>query len=424
MKKVEQVNKDGEIVSDFDTSLSRTRIFRKLKECFPDIRMDNDLIVGQYVGKKYSILIKNITYLGNPHPLYKKRIQISGLPEFYQKSIERGLKPLMLGIYTYKDNTLFCDFNIDTYINKKSHNSSAHVYTDDLSAATIDGIFQKIDYFNNEITVFNTENVIAFLNNKFDLFEEENQELDQTNCLMFDDKGNYLEAQVSDCPIVYVENNPYDVLKKVFSDFFDSEKKEWYGIDCYKEMIKSDYKNKFQSEWVGFYLEFKFEKYISNHNLELVTPFAQDKNDGGIDLDLFFPTLKSYGDLKAHSSNSKAVQGNDMSTVKRLLNSDEYSNHIYYIVCEHDTFKDKDFDYVVTKFWNRAQNKDNEMSYSSKMKNSVKLNKYYVFDINKSNQQYLTVFRQGRNSNGRLRNPKIMIEKDDYEKFLLIEINF
>ena len=29
-------------------------------------------------------------------------------------------------------------------------------------------------------------------------------------------------------------------------------------------MIKENYRNKFQPEWAGFYLEFEFEKYIKN----------------------------------------------------------------------------------------------------------------------------------------------------------------
>lgn len=424
MKIIEQVNKNGDIESGFDTSLSKKQIFEKIKTFFPNILKEDNLIVGEYKKCKFSILVKNITYLGNPHPLYKKRIQISGLPDFFQKSNLKGLTPLMLGIYTYKDNTLFCDFSIDTYINKKSHNSSAHVYTDDLSTATKEGIFQKTDYFNNTITVFDTDNVETFLKNKFNLFDVDIQDEYRIDTLMFDKKGNYLDAYVSNQQITYVNNNPKDVLEKVFSDFFSSENKEWNGIDCYRKMIENGYRNKFQSEWVGFYLEFEFEEYIKSHNLGLVSYFAQDKNDGGVDLDLYFPTLNSYGDLKAHSSNSKAIQGNDLSTVKKLLNSEEHSNHIYYIVCEHDTFKDKDYDYVVTKFWNDAQNKSDRMSYSTKMKNSVKLKKYFVFDINKDNQSYLTLFRQGVNSNGRLRKPKIMIERDNYDKFLLIEVNF
>ena len=105
------------------------------------------MICGEYKGRKYAIRAKNITYLGHPHPLYKKRIQISDdLQSFYKEALQKGCVPILLGVYTCGDNTVFCDFNIEDYIEKKAHNSSAHVYTNDLANATIDGYFYKEDY--------------------------------------------------------------------------------------------------------------------------------------------------------------------------------------------------------------------------------------------------------------------------------------
>jgi len=428
MKIVEQVDSNGIVVTGYDNSLSKSKIVEKLKLYFENISFLDDLIVGEYKNVRYSILIKNITYLGNPHPIFKKRIQISGLPEFYSKSLDNDLEPLLLGIYSYEDNLLFCDFKIDTYINKKSHNSSAHVYVDDLACATKEGIFQKEDCFGNTITVFRHDYVRYFLDDKFSKYN--NEKLDDfdnndINYLAFDSFGNYVQSpMISEPGITYVANSPKEVLEKIFNDFFSHEPKEWHGIKCYQEMIEDNYRNKYQPEWAGFYLEYEFEKYAKEHNFDVITYYAQDKKDDGIDLDLFFPTIKSYGDLKAHSSSSKAVQGNDWETVMNLLESKEYSNHLYYIVCEHDTVKDKDREYEVTKYWNNAQNKENVMSYSNKMKNSVKLIKYYVLDINKENQCYLTKFRQGINSDGKLREPKIMIDSDNFDKFMIIEMNF
>ena len=421
MKIVEQVNLNGEIVEGYDTSLSKKAIFEKLKDYFPNVSMEYDLIVGKYNNINYSILIKNITYLGNPHPTYKKRIQIAGLPEFYSESLNKNYVPLMLGVYSFEDNLLFCDFKIDTYINKKSHNSSAHVYTDDLAAATKSGIFQKEDYFKNTITVFRKDFVSYFLDDKFSYLNKKEESTSMVDYLIFDQNDNYLSDTVANDPgVTYVENKPKDVLEKIFNGFFFSIEKVWNGIDCYKQMIQDNYKNKYQPEWAGFFLEYKFDKYSKKHNLNLISYYAQDKKKGEIDLDLFFPTINSYGDLKTHSSNSKGIQGNDLRTVNEVLNSKKYSNHIYYIVCEHDTYKDKDFDYVVTKFWNHTQNKSNELSYKDRMKNSVELKKYFVLDINKNNRCYLSIFRQGINSNGKLREPKIMIDVDNIDKFEII----
>ena len=63
------------------------------------------------------------------------------------------------------------------------------------------------------------------------------------------------------------------------------------------------------------------------------------------------------------------------------------------------------------------------MSYSKRMKNSVELEKVYILDINPNNMQYLSKFKQGVNSNGKLRAPKIMIETQYLEKFVIKEID-
>ena len=210
----------------------------------------------------------------------------------------------------------------------------------------------------------------------------------------------------------------------VFDDFFEQEQKQWNGIECYKKMIESDYRNKYQPEWAGFFLEYEFEYYIKNKKLNNLVTYAQDKTDKGIDLDLYFPTLECYGDLKAHSDYSKGIQGNDWDTVFSIIDDPTKSGHIYYVVCEHSTVKDKDCNYEVTYYWNKTRNKENLMSYSSRMKNSIELKKAYILDINKDNKQYLTMFKQGVNSNGQLRAPKIMIEHDKLDKFLIKEWNF
>ncbi len=399
---VEQVNSNGEIVVDYDTSISTMAMYERIKEYFPKIGKDSEsMIVGEYQNKKYSIRAKNITYLGNPHPKFKKRIQISNdLQDFYNKSKSKGYYPILLGVYTYKDNYIFCEFNIEDFVSKKAHNSSAHVLTSDIVAATIDGFFQKIDYFNNRITVFRANLAEIFLN---DIFQ--NSESDQI-------VNNY---------IIDIEKNkmPEIIIDKI-SEFFTSEKKEWFGIECYKNMIENNYKNKYQPEWAGFYLEYEFEKYINSKSLSRLVRYAQDKRKDGIDLDLYFPTIGQYGDLKAHSDYSKGIQGNDWNTVFKLI---EKGQHIYYIICEHSTEKDRMHDYVVTKYWNTMQKKSNLMSYASKMKYSVRLKKAYILDINYSNKQYLSKFKQGINSNGKPREPKIMIDSENLKYFVIKEID-
>ncbi|MFR5586031.1 MAG: hypothetical protein ACLTLQ_21325 [[Clostridium] scindens] len=56
-------------------------------------------------------------------------------------------------------------------------------------------------------------------------------------------------------------------------------------------MIADNYRNKYQPEWAGFYLEYRFEKYLKENSLEHLIRYEQNKKKNGIDLDLYFPTL-------------------------------------------------------------------------------------------------------------------------------------
>ena len=127
-----------------------------------------------------------------------------------------------------------------------------------------------------------------------------------------------------------------------------------------------------------------------------------------------------YGDLKAHSVGSGGIQGNDYDTIMELLEKQS----IYYVVCNHDTVKDKDCGYEVTEFWNKAQSKSDKRSYGNKMKNRVYLKGYQILELNKYNKQYLNIFKQGKNSDGSPRNPKIMISKKRIDNFLVHFVDF
>ena len=56
------------------------------------------------------------------------------------------------------------------------------------------------------------------------------------------------------------------------------------------------------------------------------------------------------------------------------------------------------------------------------MKHHVVLSKMHILDINNSNKHFLSMFRQGVNSNGKLREPKIMIDHDRISKFSICDV--
>ena len=384
--KVEQITNDSQIIEDYGEILSPKEIKKIIKKLFPSCEEQNGLLYGEYKGNKYCIFSKNISYLGIPHPIHKKRIQIPlNFKDVFYENKRKNIKTLLIGVYSYKNTLLFCDFDTSTYINNKSHNSSAHVYSIDLLNGMRNGYFSKIDIRHNMITVFNSDNIERYLNYK-----------------LFDEETGTVEV--------------FDTL----DDFFASIAKDWIGMDAYADMIENNYRNKYQPEWPGFYLEYQLEKYLNANDKTNVIKFYQDRTDGGVDLDLRFPQLGFYGDLKAHSSNSSAIQGNDYETIMKLLDNQV----IYYVVANHDTEKDKDHGYVTTKYWNEEQNKDNIMSYSEKMKYSVHLNSYYVLELNKYNKKYIDVYNQGKNSDGHPRNPKISISMKNINNFIVHVVEF
>ena len=72
MKKTEQVLRNGNIVVDYDQTLSTKEIKKLLYELFnPVIKDDGKQFV---LYNKIALLACNVTYLGNPHPIYKKRL--------------------------------------------------------------------------------------------------------------------------------------------------------------------------------------------------------------------------------------------------------------------------------------------------------------------------------------------------------------
>lgn len=384
--RVEQIC-NNTVVEDYGEILSKKELQHIIRDFFQNTDIHNNgYIYGQHRDKQYCIYFKNISYLGNPHPKFKKRIQISN--EFkiiYQDNLKKNITTLLIGVYKFQNNILLCDFDASTYVKRKAHNSSAHVYTIDLMNGERNGLFIKKDIRGNLITVFNKENVI-----------------------------NYLDGKL--CNIDNTKVEVFDVL----DDFFVHMTKEWLGIEAYAEMIEHNYRNKFQPEWPGFYLEFKLEQYLINNNKESVIKFYQNRKKGEVDLDLKFPQLGFFGDLKAHSLTSGAIQGNDYATIMKLLEDQS----IYYIVANHETEKDSSHNYIVTKYWNTLQNKDNLMSYSEKMKYGVTIKSYYILELNKYNKKYIDIYNQGKNSDGSTRNPKICISMKNINNFLVHIIEF
>lgn len=384
--KAEQINENLEIIMDYGEILSKDELVEILLSNFPHTENKDGVLYGEKEGKKFCIYFKNISYLGIPHPFFKKRIQIGdNFKKIYKENTKQGIQTLLLGVYKYKSTLLFADFDITMYATNKSHNSSAHIYTIDLKNGLLFGVVQKEDVRKNLITVFTPDNVERYLTSKI--------------------------VGGVDLRLEFIA---------ILDDFYSSLAKEWNGISCYQEMIDAGFNNAYQPEWPGFYHEFKLQEYLKNHPTITALQYKQNKKKGEIDLDLFFPQANTYGDLKAHSNDSGGIQGNDWDTVMSVIEK----KSIYYVVVNHDTERDRDHDNEVTIYWNQQLGKKDLHSYANKMKHSVRLTSYYVLEINKGNAEFLDEFKQGHNSNGDPRQKKIQINKKNLDKFLIYQKDF
>ncbi len=265
MKKVEQILPDGSVELGYDEPFERTYEIKELLEKYVSVQSARNPFNISHNGKDFVLCVKSVTYLGNPHPSYKKRIQI---PRAWH-AILRHDNTFLVGVYRYKDVATFVFFDTKNYRNNRVNNSSAHVYSIDLVKGTELGIFNKIDARGNSITVVREDKLRA-----------------------------YFDTLVTGiAPVISPE-------AQLIDDFASSLSRSWQGKTCYEEMFKNKYRNAKQAEWPGFYLEYRFETYSDAYpHTKKVGHFVRNKRSPDLDFDLNFGG-KFLGDLKMHTTST------------------------------------------------------------------------------------------------------------------------
>jgi len=152
----EQILPDLRIVLDKDEPLSPKKQEEALKNNLGAANCTSEEICGKKVlvftkkGKKTIFLHKAITYLGNPHPVHKKRIQLPTEYKDYCNKVQSEHPEIdvrIVGVYHYQGTLVFVDFAKETYLGKCMNNSSAHVYINDLYQGLRNGVFHKEDQY-------------------------------------------------------------------------------------------------------------------------------------------------------------------------------------------------------------------------------------------------------------------------------------
>lgn len=399
----EQIQFDASVTVAQDQPLAPTKIYDALSQWLGHENISKQNILNKKVivysngSQQYVLLTKCVTYLGNPHPQYKKRIQ---LPKWYQQFCidihNNGLDydVRFIGVYHYDGNIIFVDFAKDSYLLHGLHNSSAHVYINDLFQAMTYGVFRKIDNLGNTIVTIRNDKLKSYLDGK-----------------------------------VEIQDNLFELFRKFNSGYPFGQ---WlYALDIIKKMHAEDWYSWKQTEWAGWFLDFEFDKFTRKNKILSQMRYigASNKREGELDFDIRFEEADFYGDLKASDIKHNDAPGNDQSSlVECIYRYDKF----WYVIYEHETKKDSECGYEATIARNRYIKSINpsyskgEMSYAQRMKHSVRFVKMTIIELNKANfREALKTFNQGRQPDGKARAPKFNINKktlsnDNYVVFRYI----
>lgn len=390
---VDQIRPSGQVVTARDKTLNDAEKQRLILSALPGAVAER--FAGARVVRFHDQLIlkKQVTHLGKPHPNFKKRIQIPPKwLEVHAKASSVGLTTRFVGIYHFGSVTIFVDFDPATYLLRKANNSAAHVSTNDLYQAQLAGKFSRVDQNGNRLT-----------------------------SVRFDEFASYLRNGG-------VPSSPWiDVFRGFNAGFLKMGQLQ--AITAVKEMHAASWPDRFQSEWPGFYLEFRFDSYLCQNNLEHLIKYQKNKKKAEYDYDLRFNQstgrVSNYGDLKASDVAKCEAPGNDANNLARCVKK---FRRFWYVIYEHETTCARENGDIATRVWNKLRRslgykqkgRYHPLSYKARFKESVRFVKMWILELNQANASLvLGDFKQGRQPNGASRALKVMIKKRNIDNFLI-----
>ncbi len=394
VNKSEQITRDGNIVVDYDQPLLKKDeildVYKKFLglDCRIEKYGNHYIYTYSHDGIKEYFLTSSVTYLSKPHPIFKKRSQLKPwYKDFYNKYKDRSnVKIRLIGIYHYENLVVFVEFKAQDYLGRKCNNSAAHVFSNDIYQAVVDGLFERFDKNNNQITVICGDNF-----------------------------KNYLGGNVKGSCLL-------EVFKKFNKKFpFGS----WISAEtAISEMKRAGWSKWKETEWAGWYLEFLFNKFLEEERIEDIKYRGTQKQKDELDFDLrFLPPMNFYGDLKSSDIDKKDSPGNDQENVLRAIS--EYGK-LWYIIYEHETIKDvtQNSEMAIRRMELVGESYvlGGHISYQARMKHSVRFKKMIILELNKVNMnEILKEFRQGHQPSGDARKPKFLISKQNIDNCKVLE---
>lgn len=418
---VQQI-KDGKIVNDYDKTLRSP----KVKCDFFEQSLGSKIDI-EWIDKKnqpyqfrlkfndmytnFNVYMSSVTYLGKPHPKFKKRMQLSDSADrsFLNSPNSKTNITLMLGIYLYDEtNPIFVAWDSSSNMNAGKSKSS-HVYINDIMLAMQNGVSQRKDKYNNSVYCFKPNYLFDFINYNYLYLEHEITFID------------YLKEFDSEIDEYMFLDGIVDFLKE---DLI-GRNSVWDGKDCLVEMKANNFKNWAQTEWQGFFLEYLMQKEAKKENgrLEQILDIPGPRY-GNTVFDSFY---NIPWDFKVHVDENNQIITNDMEAVNKAL--EDYGK-IGFIIVSGSAEKE-----INTEFsdWrnefkgglsknqldNIAKNKKHR-----KLKTKFKPTEIMAIVIDKNGLSKHGILKGLRNPNGNIRRDKLVLYLDrlNEEEIILCEL--
>ena len=440
-KKSEQITPNLSLVYDYDQKLTKISEFENaFKEALGNIEVvkygNHRIYKYTYNNHDTYFLTGAITWLSNPHPLFKKRLQLKKwYREVYDEYHFRENSDVrIVGIYRYDGMHIFVDFNTDDYMGNKLNSSSAHVYSNDLYQALINEYFTKIDQKGNRITTIVSRNFKKYIDEEIDSMQFSSTPVPDVSTAAEDttifevtntqttDVDTPVEGIVSTSPTHYkpMKNTIFELFAKFNHGFSFGQ---WItAVEAIEKMKSKRWYQWKGTEWAGWFLECEVNEFIEKeHCQDTMLYIGNKKTDELLDFDLYFRNDDFYGDLKASDIDKKDAPGNDQTTTLEAIN---YNGRLWYVIYEHKTRKDTDYDSEMAiarmELIGTPYQPGSKISYQNRMKHSVNFKRMIILELNRINMhEILRDFNQGRNSDGNARNVKFIINKRNIDNFII-----
>ena len=194
----------------------------------------------------------------------------------------------------------------------------------------------------------------------------------------------------------------------------------WDGKKCILEMKENNGRHWKQMEWIGWYFE-----YWCNRNLKGVMEMPCSKKYGNVSFDGY---LKIPWDFKAHVTQSgDKIIVNDHQAIKKAIKDFGcvgliiVTGPVVYDESQefkkwHDEQKGKITDYVLKNIERGAPSRRRKVSMKISKISFVKLD-------NDCLKKYGSIHNQGRNSDGKPREPKVLLDLTKIGKHIVYVID-